>query len=329
MIGHVLTALLAAAPLASSVPSFTDAQFGHLALVRGDPERCMDDHVGDLLQHMTLEKKAGQMFHTPLLELPGGEFDHSNPDGPRLGSYTRLGVPITISTEPRRAFTENIGTGFKAESFSGWPEVSGPTATWDPALARKFAEVVRPEYRAAGFRCAPHRILDFATSRGGRDLMTLRERMLPMPAKACGAEHLSEQERVLGILNAGADHFSGEHVTDMLVDLIWNGPVSEERTETSDRRPPAWVPRPSAAPARSLPAKIQYLCAAPGGDRSFTSTVSNKTYMDARNVTVVDTPEEADFALLRVEAPSFPHSGTFRKSFSSGSFEFDEEENTR
>ncbi|RYP79520.1 hypothetical protein DL770_006620 [Monosporascus sp. CRB-9-2] len=111
----------------------------------------------------------------------------------------------------------------------------------------------------------------------------------PMPAKACGAEHLSEPERMPKILNPGVDQFGGEHVTDMLVDLIWNGPVSEGHI----------------------------------------GTISNETYAGARNATVVDTPEEVEFALLKMEAPSFPRSGAFEKSFASGSFEVDEEGKAR
>ncbi|RYP70248.1 hypothetical protein DL769_005044 [Monosporascus sp. CRB-8-3] len=134
MIGLALTALLAAAPLASSAPSFANGQFGHLASVRrsqeGDmslyrgPKRCMEDCVEGLLQRMTLEEKAGQMFHTPLLMLPGGDLAGGNDDArltatfvnraQELALHTRLGALTTISTEPRHSFTENVGTGFKA-----------------------------------------------------------------------------------------------------------------------------------------------------------------------------------------------------------------------
>ncbi|KAM0267238.1 hypothetical protein ACHAPA_006017 [Fusarium lateritium] len=59
---------------------------------------------------------------------------------------TRLGIPVTLSTDPRHAFTDDIRTGFQAA-----------------ALVRRFAEIVREEYLAVGIRAALHPQVDLAT----------------------------------------------------------------------------------------------------------------------------------------------------------------------
>jgi beta-glucosidase len=35
---------------------------------------------------------------------------------------TRLGIPVTISTDPRHSFTENLGAAMLSGPFSQWPD---------------------------------------------------------------------------------------------------------------------------------------------------------------------------------------------------------------
>jgi beta-glucosidase len=113
---------------------------------------------------MTLAEKAGQMFHDMILMGPDGTLSKSSSDfgiegtdqlvgqklmthfnllGPvqdvrscaewqnrlqRRALETRLGIPITLSTDPRNHFTDNVGTGFRAGVFSQWPETLGLAA---------------------------------------------------------------------------------------------------------------------------------------------------------------------------------------------------------
>ncbi|KAI0012532.1 glycoside hydrolase family 3 protein [Xylariaceae sp. FL0662B] len=160
---------------------------------------CISERVEDLIQRMTLEEKAGQMFQTQLYMGPNGTLDeggeasgrnstdemigkmfltHFNLVGDILDAResaefhnrvqqraleTRLGIPVTVSTDPRHAFTENIGTGFQAGQFSQWPETAGLAALRDPGLVKKFAEIAREEYMAIGIRASLHPHIDLAT----------------------------------------------------------------------------------------------------------------------------------------------------------------------
>ncbi|WUC81248.1 glycoside hydrolase family 3 C-terminal domain-containing protein [Streptomyces sp. NBC_00536] len=155
--------------------------------------------VEDLLSRMTLEEKAGQLFHsmltmnadgTPVTETDGSLLPYATPEliGERLlthfnllGTYgaremalwqnavqelaaaTRLGIPVTLSTDPRHAFTDNIGASFNSGAFSAWPEALGLAAIGDPELVRTFADTVRREYLSVGFRVALHPQIDLAT----------------------------------------------------------------------------------------------------------------------------------------------------------------------
>jgi len=156
------------------------------------------ERVQDLLPRLSLEEKAGLMFHTVIeagvdgsvLEGPGrisksstrevvqdklvNHFNVHDLDDPRmaarwyneiqrLAAETPHGIPVTISTDPRHAFTDNAGASFAARAFSQWPEPLGLAALRDPDLVRRFADVARQEYVAVGIRAALHPTLDLAT----------------------------------------------------------------------------------------------------------------------------------------------------------------------
>ena len=58
----------------------------------------------------------------------------------------------------------------------------------------------------------------------------------PMPARAWGVEHLDELSRVEMILTAGCDQFGGEARPELVVQLVEQGRISEERIDLSVRR---------------------------------------------------------------------------------------------
>ena len=163
-----------------------------------DPRVPVEARVDDLLARMTLEEKAAQLFHQGLLvpddgtvgEEPNGfspvatralvaelGLTHFNiywTPGPvtlaewhnrmqEAAEATRLGIPITISSDPRHGLGDNPATSMAGAGFSKWPDPIGLAATRDAGVVREFADVVRQEYLAVGIRLALHPTADLAT----------------------------------------------------------------------------------------------------------------------------------------------------------------------
>jgi beta-glucosidase len=178
--------------------SFRDLNKNGRLDIYEDPRHPISERVEDLLGQMTLEEKVGLMFHNVIPvgmdgELFhgmnwGGEFStthnvltlnmnhynvHAMP-APRLsaGWYnklqklaerTRLGIPVTISSDPRHGYSQLAGASEVTDAFSRWPEPIGLAAANDPALVQEFGDVARQEYRAVGIAAALHPMADLAT----------------------------------------------------------------------------------------------------------------------------------------------------------------------
>jgi beta-glucosidase len=80
----------------------------------------------------------------------------------KAAEETRLGIPVTIASDPRNHFSNAI-YAMKATGFSLWPETPGFAAIGDTQLVRRFADIVRQEYLAVGIRLALHPQVDLAT----------------------------------------------------------------------------------------------------------------------------------------------------------------------
>ena len=171
-----------------------------------DPRRPIEERVEDLLAQMTLPEKAGMLFQTMawLDEEQGSALGRSlTPEmiGTRLMNHfnliggadprrmaewhnrlqtlaegSRLGIPLTLSTDPRHSFSDNPAVSMWAGAFSLWPEPIGLAAIGDPALVERFADIARREYLAVGIRLALHPMADLATEpRWGRSNGTFGE----------------------------------------------------------------------------------------------------------------------------------------------------------
>lgn len=164
---------------------------------------CLDKRVDDLMSRMSLEDKAGQMFHGRTVVV-NNTFDETIEEfvtGKRITHYVLsggvndvrgvaewhnklqklalsmpLGIPITISSDPQHGWTDDQAVSVVAKGFSRWTEPLGLAAIQSPELIRTFAEIAREEYTAVGIRQALHPQVDLATEpRWGRITGTMGE----------------------------------------------------------------------------------------------------------------------------------------------------------
>jgi beta-glucosidase len=475
-------------------------------------DTAIDQRVDDLLGRMTLAEKAGMLFQT-MIVVGSGDLSEPNPafgvhsaehminnqllthfnvvraadDAraladwhnrlQRLGASTRLGIPITLSSDPRNHFTENVGTAARAGTFSQWPETLGLAAIGSSELVESFADIARQEYLAVGLRLALHPQIDLATeprwsriSGGFGEDAELTSRLVqayirgfqseqlgpesvstmtkhfpgggpqqdgedphfaygreqvypgdnldyhlkpfraaiaagaaqimpyygmpvgtkypevafafnkgiitdllrgdlgfdgivctdwglvtdttilgqPMPARAWGVEYLDELSRVEMILNAGCDQFGGEARPELVVQLVEQGRISEERIDVSVRRllREKFIlglfddPYLDLDDAAATVGKAEFVAAGADAQRRAYTLLTNhdqilpltrgrRLYLEgvskdvaSRYGDVVEDSTDADVALLRLKAPYEPRPGGFEAMFHAGSLEF-------
>ncbi|MBK7222058.1 MAG: glycoside hydrolase family 3 C-terminal domain-containing protein [Saprospiraceae bacterium] len=167
-----------------------------------DIQQSIDARIEDLITQMTLEEKAGMMFMngapvsqdadpqgrvnltgpaarmaTVVENMNALKMTHFNiwdiPEDPAIfarwynrtqeaAEKTRLGIPITIASDPRHHLGKNV-IGMSSTGFSQFCEMPGFAAIGDENLVKQFAEIVRQEYMAIGIREALHPQIDLAT----------------------------------------------------------------------------------------------------------------------------------------------------------------------
>jgi len=177
----------------------------------------------------------------------------------------------------------------------------------------------------------------------------------PVAARAWGAEHLTPRERVRKVLDAGVDQFGGEYRTDLVLDLVRSGEVSEERIDTSVRRilreklVLGLFDRPYLDPehAERVVANPEFVAAGHDAQRRSLTLLSNRRVEDrpllplrpgvrvwaegispavlAEQVEVAPDLDSADVAVLRVVAPYDQRDG-LAAGFHTGSLEFPDAE---
>ncbi len=148
------------------------------------------------------------------------------------------------------------------------------------------------------------------------------------PARAWGAEHLDVAGRVLRLLDAGVDQFGGEWCPDVVTRLVESGRVPEARIDESAGRVLSLMFRlglfenPDVDESHAIATVGRADFAAAGADAQRRSMVllagsllepGIRLYVEgidpavaARYASVVDTPAEADAALVRIGTPYEP-----------------------
>ncbi len=213
-----------------------------------DKSQPTEKRIDDLIKQMTIEEKAGMMFINGTLinedgtiEKRPGQGMFANLAGPgelingkkmnhfnfwvapgtkawvkgynaiqKEAENSRLGIPVTIASDPRNHFSANIFS-MAATDFSQWCEPLGFAAIGDEKLMERFADVIRQEYMAVGIREALHPMADLATEpRWPRISGTFGEDA-NLSAKMIRAYVMGLQGKQLGPNSVAAmtKHFSG------------------------------------------------------------------------------------------------------------------------
>jgi beta-glucosidase len=168
-----------------------------------DSRKPINDRVSDLLSQMTLEEKAGTMFITmvginkdgsinekpslgdPFSLLETGtskmlfmkNMNHLNiltgastkamaewyNNIQKLEERSRLGIPVTIASDPRNHFSVNPLASALSGDMTQFPEPLGLAAIGDSLEVAEFGNIARQEYLALGIRVALHPQADLAT----------------------------------------------------------------------------------------------------------------------------------------------------------------------
>ena len=153
------------------------------------------------------------------------------------------------------------------------------------------------------------------------------------PARAWGVEGLSREDRVKKILDAGVDQFGGENCPELVLQLVKEARITEARLDSSVRRllrqkfelglfdnpyvdttkvgqvlgNPTSMKAGEASQRRAmtlLKNMDKVLPLRPGQLKIYVRNIDPK--VAALYGTVVDQPEKADIAILRLKAPFYP-----------------------
>ena len=245
---------------------------------------------------------------------PGGQFElHLKPFEDALAAGTRQMMPyygMPVGTE-----YEEVGFGFNRSVITG---------------------LLRERYGFDGLVCTDWGLINDAEIFGQ-----------PFPARAWGVEDLTPRERMLKVLDAGADQFGGEDCPELLLELVADGSVSEERLDVSARRILREKfelglfenPFVDEDAADEVVGRAEFRAAGEAAQRASVTVLTNdgslpfamgiKLYVEGIDAeaaaaygTVVGTPAEADLAIIRLQAPFEQRETMFENFFHAGSLDF-------
>jgi beta-glucosidase-like glycosyl hydrolase len=191
----------------------------------------------------------------------------------KLAEQTRLGIPVTIASHPRNHFSNTIFS-MTANGFSQWCETPGFGALDDPDLVRESAEIAREKYVAVGIRVALHPQVDLATE--------------PRWLRISGT--FREDAKVSARLVKA--YIEGFHVDESGIRKVFGKPEAVAAGLASQSR--AMTLLKNAADTLQLS----------GQRKIFVRNMD--AALAAEYARVIETPGEADFAILRLEAPWVP-----------------------
>ena len=165
-----------------------------------DSRQPKNKRINDLLNQMTIEEKIGLMFSPMMRAGKKGKLQEKKTLFSKFGTSdiisrkmintfatfasgsptefvkwhnafqkvaerTRLGIPITLCSDPRHEYVEsdNPLANLADTNVSKWPNPLGLAATNDVALVERFGDIARQELKSLGIRFALHPMADLAT----------------------------------------------------------------------------------------------------------------------------------------------------------------------
>lgn len=248
---------------------------------------------------------------------PGGKFElHLAPFEDALAAGTRQMMPyygMPVGTE-----YEEVGFGFNKSVITG---------------------LLRQRYGFDGIVCTDWGLINDSEIFGQ-----------PFPARAWGVEELTPRERMKKVLDAGTDQFGGEDCPELLVALVADGEITEERLDVSARRLLREKfelglfedPFVDEDAADEVVGRAEFRAAGEQAQRASITVLTNqgalpfapgrRLYVEGIDSAVasaygevVATPAEADLAIIRLQAPFEERETMFENFFHAGSLDFDAE----
>jgi len=208
-----------------------------------------EERTADLILRMSLAEKAGTIMHgwlsvaddrydlnkakqlilkkhitsgiTWLIADPA-RFALQNNALQELAEQARLGIPLTVSTDPRNLFCDEKGAGKKSLAQPLWTEATGFGAIGDPDAVRLFAAISRREYRAVGIHMGLSPMADLASEpRWGRisgtfgeDPEQVRKLVRAYIEGLQGSSDGLARDGVISVVKHWAGHGASEHGFD-------------------------------------------------------------------------------------------------------------------
>ena len=234
---------------------------------------------------------------------------------------------------------------FKANTSAIMPYYGIPIGQTDEDVAMSYnksiiTSLLRDKYQYDGVVCTDWGLI--TDNPMGPDVV--------WKARAWGVEHLSDDERVEKIINAGVDQFGGESRPELVVQLVREGRINEERLDTSIRRllrqkfqlglfenpfvdesQVEEILRNPKSIALGERSQMESMTLLKNKENTLPLAKGTKVYIEnidsttvANYATIVNTPQEADFAIIRLNTPWYPAESKvpFARSFHHGDLDF-------
>ena len=140
----------------SMVAMGSEGSLANAATVTNPPSLIMESNAT-----LIAKKKINHLYLTQSLA-PEDMITWNN-NVQKLAERTRLGIPVTLGSDPRHGVPNAPGMSILTPYFSKWCSYPGFAAIGDTVLMREHGDIARQEYMAIGLRLSLSPMADLAT----------------------------------------------------------------------------------------------------------------------------------------------------------------------